>query len=113
MDEAGFYISDLVNIQSRLRLTAGDEASMRRLLPGLTGQKLWPTSPEVRYLRTLNVGDPIQDLPRYLRIWTISFLTGNYVYCFFLLQRLRDARSEASELADALMRLLTDIDRAR
>jgi FkbM family methyltransferase len=112
MDGAGFYISDIVNIQQRLRLTASDEIRMKRVLPGIAGRKLWPTTPEVRYIRTLNVGDPIKDISRFVRIWTISFLTENYVYCFFLLQRLRETGDEFNGLADTLMSLLEKVEMA-
>jgi FkbM family methyltransferase len=113
MDDEGFYISDIVTIQQRLRLTAGDQVQMQKVFPAIAEMKLWPTSPEFRYLRVVNVGEPIEDLSRFLRIWCISFLTENYVHCFFLVRRLAEQTDTHQGLVDRLMQLLEEANSKR
>lgn len=95
----GFTISDIMHIQGRVRLRKQDIKKLKS--HGLTefGMKKWPTSPEIRYIRSLNHNEPITDIELLTRIWAISFITKNYPYCYFLSQKLRESSQQHNQLA--------------
>jgi hypothetical protein len=97
----GFFISDTIAVQERVRLRRQDLQRLGK--KGLTERfmKRCPTSPELRYIRAINHDEPIQDLDRFLRIWSIAYFTQNFPYCYFLAARLLES-SDHHDLAGRL-----------
>ena len=113
MVESGFAIADILTVQERARIRRDDalELAARGVPQNL--MKRWPTSPELRYIRSVNHDEPIDDLDRYLRIWAIAYFTGNYAYCYFLSARLSET-SDHSELGQQLQSIsLKQLRRSR
>jgi len=100
----GFVISDILAIQERVRLRRSDVASLAARGVPQNLMKRWPTSPELRYIRAVNHDEAIEDIDRFLRIWSIAFFTGNHPYCYFLSNRLMES-SQHEELASSLQEI--------
>ena len=102
LDKKGFYISDIINIQERIRLTKEDLNSLKTHVyqPKL---KHWPTSPEFRYIKALDANKQIEiPISNFLILWSIAFLTKNWPYCYFLCNRYKETANHDKHLLEEL-----------
>lgn len=93
MIENGFWITEM-ECQSRVRMRKSDLDSLldrfsalkRRLVR--TSLNTCPTSPEVRYMRSLFEDD--RDIRSYLKLWALHYFSNNVSYCYFMARKLRE-----------------------
>jgi len=105
MTENGFLISDIVGIQSRIRLRKRDVDSLEKMGISASSFKKWPTSPEIRYIKNVSFDQSIEDLNQFLKIWIVSFATGNYPYCYYLSQKLKESNLGGVRMSETLERI--------
>lgn len=102
---AGFQVAKIVRVQSRIRMRAADLAEMARAGVPTTRWPRWPTSLEMRYIRSVSHDAQQVDLDRMKKIWLIAHATDNHAYCVFLANRMRELYPEQAATADLLKRL--------
>jgi FkbM family methyltransferase len=102
MTANGFQIANLIRVQSRLRLRKEDVDPF--IAPGGSQSALnrWPTSLELRYIRSVGHDEPLPVKGDFLRLWLIAYSTDNYAYCYFLARRLEEDNPELMDLAKLL-----------
>lgn len=99
---AGFQVAKIVRVQSRVRMRASDLAEMERAGVPASRWARWPTSLEMRYIRSVSHDAHPVDLDRLKKIWLIAYATDNQAYCVFLANRIRELHPEHASTADHL-----------
>lgn len=105
MTAAGFQVARIVRVQSRIRMRKSDldEASRAGVPVARWGR--WPTSLEMRYIRSVSHDAAHVDLDRLKKTWLIAHATDNHAYGVFLANRLRELHPDQAALADQLKQL--------
>lgn len=102
MTAGGFQIANLVRVQSRLRMRREDLNAFEKNGGHTSALQRWPTSLELRYIKSISHDSPLPSLPIFLKLWIISYVTGNQAYCHFLACRLEQDDPEQRHLAQQL-----------
>lgn len=102
MTKSGFQIANLVRVQSRLRMRPEDLNAFTKNGGHVAALKRWPTSLELRYIRSISHDSSLPPLPVFLKLWVIAYVTGNQAYCHFLACRLEQDYPEQQRLAQQL-----------
>lgn len=102
MLSAGFQVAKIVRVQSRIRMRSADLNQMEQAgLP--TGRwPRWPTSLEMRYIRSVSHDAQKVDLESLKKIWLIAYATDNHAYCVFLANRMRELHPDSASTAEQL-----------
>lgn len=102
----GFYLADVSQIQSRLRMSkdcfadfckrGGQERFLHR----------WPTAFECRYVKNIDIEDGSHTLSSILKSWLISFCVHDCTYCLHLIEVIRTRSDVYAGLTEELLSLV-------
>lgn len=105
MTAAGFQVARIVRVQSRVRMRKSDLDEANRAGVPVARWARWPTSLEMRYIRSVAHNATHIDHDRLKKIWLIAYATDNHAYGVFLANRLRELHPDQASLADQLKQL--------
>lgn len=97
----GFAISTIKN-QERIRMTPQQFGQLYNIGISYKALSKWPTSSEIRYIRSIDHSATISDIANAIKLWTISYHNHDYSYCFFLADKLSSSNEENQKLANYL-----------